>query len=137
MRRPPTQANAATEPRHPLSSIEQQSETSAKSVDQPSHQGEVAMTENERILPEYQTRRVLYLIYPGFEILDMAGPASVFAAANMETGKEIYKNEVISINGGRNWVELVAIKALLIVLLLGCLAATPLPMWVKGSCFCY
>jgi transcriptional regulator GlxA family with amidase domain len=36
-------------------------------------------------------RRILFLVYDGFELLDMAGPVAVFTTANALSGKEHYK----------------------------------------------
>lgn len=41
-------------------------------------------------------RRILFLIYEGFEVLDMAGPASVFTAANTLSGRQLYEVEAVS-----------------------------------------
>ena len=41
-------------------------------------------------------RRILFLIYEGFELLDMAGPASVFTAANTLSGRALYEVEAVS-----------------------------------------
>lgn len=41
-------------------------------------------------------RRILFLVYDGFEILDMAGPASVFSAANTLSGRALYDVEAVS-----------------------------------------
>ena len=45
-------------------------------------------------------RRVAILIYEGFEILDMAGPAGVFANANASLGTEAYAVSIVSVGGG-------------------------------------
>lgn len=36
-------------------------------------------------------RRILFLVYDGFELLDMAGPATVFTAANELAGRPLYE----------------------------------------------
>ena len=41
-------------------------------------------------------RRILFLIYEGFELLDMAGPVSVFTAANTLSGRALYEVEAVS-----------------------------------------
>ena len=47
---------------------------------------------------------VAFLVYPGFELLDLAGPAGVFDIANLElrrSGKKpLYELEVVSTSGG-------------------------------------
>jgi transcriptional regulator GlxA family with amidase domain len=49
-------------------------------------------------------RRILFLIYPGFELMDYAGPVSVFAAANRtraEAGEDpVYEILTLSAQGG-------------------------------------
>ena len=46
-------------------------------------------------------QQTLYmLIYDGFELLDMAGPVSVFSTANKLSSHTLYKIRVISVNGG-------------------------------------
>jgi transcriptional regulator GlxA family with amidase domain len=51
--------------------------------------------------------RAVFVVYPGFEILDVSGPASVFNGANRALGQRgkppFYEIDVISANGG--WVE--------------------------------
>ncbi|MEE2690623.1 MAG: helix-turn-helix domain-containing protein [Pseudomonadota bacterium] len=46
-------------------------------------------------------RRILFIVYPGFEILDLAGPASVFANANLACGATRYEIRYLSARGGR------------------------------------
>ena len=58
------------------------------------------MTGDDGILPNVATRRIYFVVYPGFEILDLSGPSSVFSAANMITGRTIYQVEVVSADGG-------------------------------------
>lgn len=43
---------------------------------------------------------VAILVYEGFEILDMAGPAAVFGNANAVVGKEAYRVSTVAMNGG-------------------------------------
>jgi transcriptional regulator GlxA family with amidase domain len=45
-------------------------------------------------------RQIALIAFDGFQILDITGPASVFAAANNAEGKERYQVSVISANGG-------------------------------------
>lgn len=45
-------------------------------------------------------RRVAFLVYDGFEILDMAGPAGVFANANAALGTVAYDVSTVSVEGG-------------------------------------
>ena len=56
------------------------------------------MTERDTIPPK--PRRILFLIYDGFEILDLAGPSAVFSACNPEAGPNNYEIKVISAEGG-------------------------------------
>jgi len=58
------------------------------------------MTKNDYILPMKKNRRILFLIYEGFELLDMSGPMAVFSATNSLSGQDIYQIEVISPDGG-------------------------------------
>jgi len=46
------------------------------------------------------TRNIYLVIYDGFEILDMAGPASVFSTVNTLLEKELYTIKLISSTGG-------------------------------------
>lgn len=41
-------------------------------------------------------RRILFLVYDGFELLDMAGPATVFTTANALSGRSLYDVTTIS-----------------------------------------
>lgn len=52
------------------------------------------------IPPMTHTRNIYLVIYDGFEILDMAGPASVFSTANAVLKKEVYTIKLISSKGG-------------------------------------
>lgn len=45
-------------------------------------------------------RQVLFFLYDGFEVLDMSGPASVFAAAGRALGAEAYQCRFTSAGGG-------------------------------------
>ncbi|CAM2005375.1 GlxA family transcriptional regulator [Acanthopleuribacter pedis] len=45
-------------------------------------------------------RRILFVIYPGFEILDMSGPASVFANTNDRIEQSGYEIVAVSVDGG-------------------------------------
>ena len=58
------------------------------------------MTNIDYIRPMEKTRRILLLIYDGFELLDMSGPASVFTAANNMAGKRVYDVKTVSAKGG-------------------------------------
>jgi transcriptional regulator GlxA family with amidase domain len=42
------------------------------------------------------TRRILFIVYPGIELLDVAGPAAVFSAANEISGQRLYSHKVLS-----------------------------------------
>lgn len=44
-------------------------------------------------------RRILFLVYDGFELLDMAGPATVFTTANALAGRTLY--DVATVSKGR------------------------------------
>jgi len=48
----------------------------------------------------YKRRRILFLVYDGFELLDMSGPMSVFSTANAMAGQGVYEIEVVSTEGG-------------------------------------
>jgi transcriptional regulator GlxA family with amidase domain len=60
-----------------------------------------AMTKNAYFLPMH---RVAFVIYPGFELLDMSGPAAVFDGANhvlAQSGKApFYAVDIVSTEGG-------------------------------------
>ena len=43
---------------------------------------------------------IALLAYDGFQLLDVTGPAAVFAAANRELKRHVYKVEVLSPPGG-------------------------------------
>lgn len=58
------------------------------------------MTETNRILPTH-ARRIVFLVYEGFEILDLAGPSSVFSATNMVAEQSVYDIVVVSLQGGQ------------------------------------
>ncbi|MEP3464500.1 MAG: GlxA family transcriptional regulator [Parasphingorhabdus sp.] len=45
-------------------------------------------------------RRTLFLIYEGFELLDLSGPASVFSAANSLMEQTLYEVKTLSSQGG-------------------------------------
>lgn len=47
-----------------------------------------------------ERRTIGFLLYDGFELLDMAGPASVFAAANRAAGQSAYNCIYLSLEGG-------------------------------------
>lgn len=47
-----------------------------------------------------QHRRIVFLVYPGFELMDMAGPMSVFTTANELAGVRLYQVLVASSAGG-------------------------------------
>lgn len=58
------------------------------------------MTDRDTILPAFEKRRMLFVLYPGFELLDLAGPTSVFAGANEEQGSNFYEIHCVSKHGG-------------------------------------
>jgi transcriptional regulator GlxA family with amidase domain len=41
-------------------------------------------------------RRILFLVYDGFELLDMAGPATVFTTANALAGRTLYDVAIVA-----------------------------------------
>lgn len=43
------------------------------------------------ILPMLLTRQICFVVFPGFELLDLSGPAAVFAHANAVYGKPVYR----------------------------------------------
>lgn len=45
-------------------------------------------------------KQILFVIYPGFELLDLSGPMSVFSTANALRGEDIYQSLVCSGLGG-------------------------------------
>ncbi|MCF6300262.1 MAG: DJ-1/PfpI family protein [Proteobacteria bacterium] len=47
-----------------------------------------------------KTKGIYFLIYDGFEMLDLSGPSAVFSSANQLASRQFYKFETISINGG-------------------------------------
>jgi transcriptional regulator GlxA family with amidase domain len=59
-----------------------------------------AMTISIYILPMKNTRRIIFLVYDGFELLDLSGPSAVFSAANALKGQPLYEIVVISPLGG-------------------------------------
>jgi transcriptional regulator GlxA family with amidase domain len=48
----------------------------------------------------HKSKRIIFVIYPGSQLLDMAGPSSVFAGANEALGHQIYDVVVASSTGG-------------------------------------
>ena len=62
------------------------------------------MTKTDKILP-MQTRRVIFVVFPKFEMLDMSGPGSVFTAVNGLLEKDVYEVVATSFAGGlvRSW----------------------------------
>ncbi|MCY4336593.1 MAG: GlxA family transcriptional regulator [Litoreibacter sp.] len=46
------------------------------------------------------SRRICMIVYPGFELLDLAGPTGVFNAANTLSERAIYHISVVSAEGG-------------------------------------
>ncbi len=47
------------------------------------------------------TRTIGFLLYPGFQLLDMAGPQCAFEWASRIRGEQLYQLEMISVRGGR------------------------------------
>lgn len=45
-------------------------------------------------------RYMIYALYPGFELLDLSGPMSVFSAANVLAGQPLYEQRCVSSGGG-------------------------------------
>jgi transcriptional regulator GlxA family with amidase domain len=58
------------------------------------------MTTNVYILPMSQARRIVFIVYDGFELLDLSGPAAVYSTANALTGEKLYKMITGSAAGG-------------------------------------
>jgi transcriptional regulator GlxA family with amidase domain len=52
------------------------------------------MTSESYILPMTKARRILFIAYPGIELLDIAGPSAVFSAANTLSAKTCYRSVV-------------------------------------------
>lgn len=46
--------------------------------------------------PSKRARRVVHLLYPGFAVFDVAGPAQAFGAV----GRDLYRQELVSLDGG-------------------------------------
>ncbi|MCU7917877.1 MAG: helix-turn-helix domain-containing protein [Candidatus Thiodiazotropha sp. (ex Epidulcina cf. delphinae)] len=46
------------------------------------------------ILPMTKCRRMIFIAYKGVELLDVAGPAAVFSAANAISGKTLYNTKI-------------------------------------------
>jgi len=57
------------------------------------------MTKKNYILP-MKARNILFLIYPGFELLDLSGPVSVFSTANALQENSPYHLQTVSMSGG-------------------------------------
>lgn len=57
------------------------------------------MTTSDYIMPMIK-RRIIFITYDNAELLDLAGPTSVFNAASLISKKSIYKIIVASLNGG-------------------------------------
>ncbi|MBL4785824.1 MAG: helix-turn-helix domain-containing protein [Cohaesibacteraceae bacterium] len=79
------------------------------------------MTRSAYILPmninsvsNDKPRRILFLVYDGFAMLDIGGPSSVFDMANDQTGRELYEVEIISLQGGlirsKSGIEVMSIR---------------------------
>src|SRR4051812_42742905 len=47
-----------------------------------------------------KSQRIAFVVYDGFELLDVAGPASVFSAANHLTGSNVYEISIWSRQSG-------------------------------------
>jgi transcriptional regulator GlxA family with amidase domain len=58
------------------------------------------MTNFTYILPMTKSTRIIFLIYPSFELLDMSGPAAVFSHANALLSRSVYQVLVASSEGG-------------------------------------
>lgn len=58
-----------------------------------------AKTAKPRVREE--PKRVLFFVYPGIKLLDLAGPLQVFCdAEDVRTGERAYRTETVSLNGG-------------------------------------
>src|SRR5262245_53117834 len=51
-------------------------------------------------LPRRRPHSVVFLVYDGFQLLDLTGPASVFASANYILKRDAYEVSVASPKGG-------------------------------------
>jgi transcriptional regulator GlxA family with amidase domain len=58
------------------------------------------MTTSDYILPMKKTKRIIFITYDNAELLDLAGPVSVFNAASLISSKPSYKCIVTSPHGG-------------------------------------
>ncbi|MET0049742.1 MAG: helix-turn-helix domain-containing protein [Candidatus Thiodiazotropha sp.] len=47
------------------------------------------------------TRRIIFIIYPGIELLDVSGPAAVFSSANEISASRLYEIKVLSSGTGQ------------------------------------
>lgn len=58
------------------------------------------MTSFDYILPMTKIRRIIFITYEGAELLDLAGPSSVFSTASRLSGKSLYSLVTASLRGG-------------------------------------
>jgi transcriptional regulator GlxA family with amidase domain len=58
------------------------------------------MTKNTYIPPMTNKRRVIFIVYEGFELLDLSGPSAVFSTANKLANESIYEIITSSPRGG-------------------------------------
>src|SRR3954470_2639566 len=61
--------------------------------------GMVYKTKTSLFLPMEKARRVVLFAFDGCGLLDVAGPASAFGAANVFSGRPVYEVHVVSSNG--------------------------------------
>jgi transcriptional regulator GlxA family with amidase domain len=62
--------------------------------------GVAEMTKLVYFPPMLNTRKIAILVYPGCQLLDATGPATVFMTANSSVGRNAYAVELFSANGG-------------------------------------
>jgi len=51
-------------------------------------------------IPPMKTKNIVFVIYPGFELLDLSGPVSVFSTANALQKHDPYIIHTVSVEGG-------------------------------------
>ncbi len=51
-------------------------------------------------IPPMNMRRIYFVIYPGFELLDLSGPLAVFSAANELAGGQLYQINTLASKAG-------------------------------------
>jgi transcriptional regulator GlxA family with amidase domain len=60
----------------------------------------IAGSSDDRAMPTEPPRPIVFVVYPRFQVLDLAGPHEVFAGANQWAGRDVYELFVTSRGGG-------------------------------------